>query len=395
MMRRQAGVVLAGWLALAAACDGVEDGDGPTPPPPPPPDPVVLPLASQTPVPANYGIHDTFVRDGIAFLCVWHTGVTILDVGGGGLGGTPENPVVMSTFTPTPGSLGAPSIHNAWWFHNATNGQRRYLFLGQEGPQTIGAASSGDIKVLDVSNLRSPVEVAFFRVPGAGAHNFWVDEQRQVLYSAYYNAGVVALDISGTLTGDLGARQLAKVAPGGAGNTYVWGVMLAGGRLYASDVMSGFWQLDPQTLAPLAGGNNVNERWGADLWVSGNYAYSGTWGGSPRNGRRGDALKIWQLGANGAPTLVDSVVIEGVNTISDVEVSDDGRLLVLSTEGPTDAGVYVYRLTDPRRPVLAGYINVVQGVHTVSLGRIGTKLYAFAARNPAAPALQIYDLSGL
>lgn len=386
---------LAGFgLALVlAGCDGVVDGDGPTPPPPPPPDPVPVPLASQTPVPANYGIHDTFIRDGIAFLCVWHTGVTILDIGGGGKGGTPENPVVISTFTPTPGVLGAPSIHNAWWFHNTTTGARRYLFLGQEGPQTIGASSSGDIKVLDISNLEQPTEVAFFRIPGAGAHNFWMDEPKQILYAAFYNAGVVALDVSGVLAGDLAGRELARRMPGGAGNTYTWGVMLDGGRLFASDVMSGFWQLDPVTLAPISGGHNVNDRWGSDLWVRGGWAYTGTWGGSPRNGQRGDALKVWQLTPGGIPELRDSVVIEGIYTVSDLEVSDDGRLLVMSTEGPTDAGLYVFSLDDPRRPRLVGYTNVVQGIHTVSLGRVGTRLYAFAARNPAGPALQIYDLS--
>jgi hypothetical protein len=31
-----------------------------------------------------------------------------------------------------------------------------------------------------------------YRVPGAGAHNFWMDEPRQVLSAAFYNGGVVA-----------------------------------------------------------------------------------------------------------------------------------------------------------------------------------------------------------
>jgi len=49
----------------------------------------VLPatLVSEVPVPANYGAHDTFVRDGIAFHCAWNTGVLILDVGNGMAGG--------------------------------------------------------------------------------------------------------------------------------------------------------------------------------------------------------------------------------------------------------------------------------------------------------------------
>jgi len=97
--------------------------------------------------------------------------------------------------------------------------------------------------VVDVSDLRHPVEVAFFHLDDAGTHNFWMDEAHQILYAAYYNGGVVALDVSGTLEGDLSDRLLAQVRPGGDGNTYVWGVQLAGGSLYAIDMLSGLWQL--------------------------------------------------------------------------------------------------------------------------------------------------------
>jgi hypothetical protein len=55
---------------------------------------------------------------------------------------------------------------------------------------------------------------------------------------------VVALDISGTLSGDLGNREIARLAPGGAGNTFTWGVMLYNGSIYLSDMLSGLWQLD-------------------------------------------------------------------------------------------------------------------------------------------------------
>ena len=96
-----------------------------------------------------------------------------------------------------------------------------------------------------------------------------------------------------------------------------------------------------------------------------------------------------------APTLVDSIKFDGITTVSDVQVSEDGTLLVFSAEGPTDAGLYVYRLTDPRNPVRVGYDNVFQGIHTVTVARVGSRLYAFAARNPPTPALLIYDLTEL
>jgi hypothetical protein len=70
-----------------------------------------------------------------------------------------------------------------------------------------------------------------------------MDEGRQVLYAAYYNGGVVALDVSGTLSGDLSSRLMSEIRPGGTGNTYTWGVQLANGSLYAIDMLSGLWQL--------------------------------------------------------------------------------------------------------------------------------------------------------
>ena len=207
-------------------------------------DPAAPALVATEVVPRNYGIHDTFVRDGIAFVFAWNTGVIIYDVGNGIRGGAPDNPVEISRLvTDDNGVPGGPSVHNGWWFHNPVSGERRYLFIGQEGQAVIGSQATGDIHVVDISDLANPREVAFFRLNGAGTHNFWVDEQRQILYAAYYNGGVVALDVSGTLSGNLANRLLDQVRPGGAGNTYTWGVQLANGSLYAIDLLSGFWQL--------------------------------------------------------------------------------------------------------------------------------------------------------
>jgi hypothetical protein len=207
-------------------------------------DPSAASLIATVPVPANYGIHDTFVRDGLAFVFAWNTGVIIYDVGNGIRGGSPAAPVEVSRLiTAANGVAGGPSVHNGWWFHNPVTGEKRYLFVGQEGSAVVGSQSSGDIHVVDVSDLSHPREVAFFHLAGAGTHNFWMDEQKQVLYAAYYNAGVIALDVSGTLSGNLSGRLLSQIRPGGGGNTYMWGVQLANGSLYASDMLSGLWQL--------------------------------------------------------------------------------------------------------------------------------------------------------
>jgi hypothetical protein len=201
-------------------------------------------LTATVPIPADYGIHDTYVRDGLAFVFAWNTGVIIYDVGNGIKGGSPANPQEVSRLiTASDGVAGGPAVHNGWWFHNPVTGEQRYLFIGQEGPGVVGSASSGDIHVVDVSDLEHPVEVAFFRMGNAGTHNFWMDEGRQVLYAAYYNGGVIALDVSGTLSGALSDRLIAQIRPGGVGNTYTWGVQLAGGSLYAIDMVSGLWEL--------------------------------------------------------------------------------------------------------------------------------------------------------
>ncbi len=351
-------------------------------------------LVGEVPIPPQYGIHDTFVRDGIAFVCAWNTGVVIYDVGNGRKGGSPSNPVEISRLVTSANDVpGGPAVHNAWWFHNPVSGEKRYLFIGQEGPARLIDTSAGDLHVVDVSDLTAPREVASLRIPGAGVHNFWMDEAKQILYAAFYNGGVVALDVSGTLNGDLTPRIRAQVRPGGIGNTFVWGIMLADGALWVNDFTSGLWKLDPITLATLGGGNNVPERWGSDLWVKGQYAYTGTWGGSPRNGSGvGDAVKIWRISGSG-PVLVDSLRIPEIRTVSDVTVTDDGTLLVVTAERLANQGLYVYDLADPARPVLAGSVVVANGLHTGEVVRIGGRLFVFAAKNPPNPSLQVYDIT--
>lgn len=196
-------------------------------------------------------IHDVSVRDGLLFTALWNDGLAIWDIGGGGRGGSPAAPVRISGLVTVGGK-----VHNLWWYHD-DGGAKRYLFVGEEGPGSgaFGSSSSGDIHVVDIADPEQPREVAFFHVPGAGAHNFSVDEERGVLYAAYYNGGVRALDIRGDL-GDCTAAQRApdgRCALAGMGRerqgftppgVYIWGVQWAGPHLYASDMLNGLWTLD-------------------------------------------------------------------------------------------------------------------------------------------------------
>lgn len=359
------------------------------------PPPVRLSLIASVPTPTGATFdHDTFVRDGLAFAFMWNAGVRIYDVGNGMMGGSPAHPVLVSSLiTNTDGVPGGAQVHNGWWFHNPVTQENRYLFIGQEGScGSIGSCSIGDIHIVDVSDLTHPAEVGFIHVPGAGTHNFWMDEANQTLYAAYYNAGVVKIDVSGTLSGDMSSRIVQQVQPGGPGNTYVWGVMLSGGTLYATDMLSGFWALDPTTLATRGGGNNVSERFGSDQWVSGNIAYSGTWG---TRLARGDAVKIWGLGENGVPMLADSLIIPNIGTVSDLAVTPDGKALVVTAEGGSGNGLYVYDRSDPLKPVLAGFYSVPVGLHTGEVAVINGRTYVFAARDPNQQEMDIFDITGV
>lgn len=203
-------------------------------------------------------VHDTFVRDGILFLGLWNAGVAIWDIGGGGKGGTPAAPVEIGRLQTANGQ-----VHNIWWFKDPSTGSAKYAFIGEEGPANIPISASGDIHVVDVSNMASPREVAFYTVAGAGTHNFSMDEANGILYAAYYNGGVRALDVRGDLGTCTDAQkssprsqavQLCDLAKMGRekgvglrdrAGVFVWGVQFLNGAVYASDMSNGIWKLQP------------------------------------------------------------------------------------------------------------------------------------------------------
>ena len=78
----------------------------------------------------------------------------------------------------------------------------------------------------------------------------------------------------------------------------------------------------------VAGSGTVPERYTAEINVRGNIAYTTTWG---FRSVPGNAVKIWNV-AGDIPTLVDSVIVSGASTLGDVQVSDDGQLLIVATE---------------------------------------------------------------
>ncbi len=183
-------------------------------------------------------LHDVLVRDGLAFLSHWDAGLIILDVGNGLVGGTPEAPVEVSRLA----ELGGQT-HNAWYWPEAG-----LVFVGERDHVTPGV-----MHVVDVRDIFSPKEIATFGVPGDTPHNFWLDENRGILYAAWYSAGLQAIDVSGELLGELEkqGRSIASVNYGtpddclSEAGTCTWAPQLHRGHVFITDMNTGVWVFRP------------------------------------------------------------------------------------------------------------------------------------------------------
>jgi hypothetical protein len=197
-------------------------------------------------------LHDVYVDDGLAYLSYWNDGLIIIDVGNGMEDGTPREPEYVSQYRYQyeVDGIDYGNTHVAFPYTNAAG--NRYVFLGDEifppGFETSDPETSpaGYIHVVDISDIENPTEVAYYEIPQAGPHNVWVEDD--VLYVAYYNAGLRAVDVSGELRGNLGqqGRELAAL-PTTDANAFVanrpftWGPQLHNGLVFASDHTSGLW----------------------------------------------------------------------------------------------------------------------------------------------------------
>jgi hypothetical protein len=197
-------------------------------------------------------VHDVYVRDGYLFTAEWNAGVAIWDIGAT-TAGSVAAPRLVSRYSTVGGQ-----VHNIWWVQDPVTGSKRYLLVGQEGPGSIGSASTGDVHVVDIADMTRPREVAFYTVAGAGTHNFSVDEANGIAYAAYYNGGVRAIDVRG----DLGTCTTNQRSLDGRCNltamgrergiflsnpTYIWGVHWSSSGLFASDMLNGLWRITPAT----------------------------------------------------------------------------------------------------------------------------------------------------
>lgn len=196
----------------------------------------------------GHSIHDVWVVDGVAFSSNWSDGIVAIDVGGGGKGGSPTNPVQLGQYKYPSGWN-----HAAFPYKSKSTG-KFYVFAGDEaflaglnteaGGPSIRAA--GWIHVIEWDDWAAPREVARYEVPEAGTHNLWVEDDK--MYVGYYNAGLRVVDVSGELRGNLynQGREIARFYsddPKGviANNPMVWGPQPYKGNIFFSDFNSGLW----------------------------------------------------------------------------------------------------------------------------------------------------------
>ncbi len=204
----------------------------------------------------GHAIHDVWVEDGVAYSSNWADGIVAVDVGGGGEGGSPRNPVMLGSYTYPSGWN-----HAAVPYRSKSTG-KRYVFAGDEAARgrpgrpefsegTPGYDNEperfkGWIHIIEWDDWDNPKEVARYEVPEAGTHNIWVEDD--ILYVGYYAGGLRVVDVSGELMGDL-YRQGREIAyfksldPEGfvPNAPLVWGAQPYKGNIFFVDGHSGLW----------------------------------------------------------------------------------------------------------------------------------------------------------
>lgn len=202
----------------------------------------------------GHAIHDVWIQDGIAYSSNWSDGVVAVDIGSNqsadmpGAGGSPENPVKL-------GSYAYPSgwNHAAFPFKSESTG-KFYIVAGDEAfpfglpTRTNPVGARGWIHFVEFDGWDNPSEVARYQVPEAGTHNFWIIGD--VMYVAYYNAGLRIVDISGELMGNLydQGREIASFEPNHPeslipNTPFTWGPQPYKGHIFISDWNTGLWAI--------------------------------------------------------------------------------------------------------------------------------------------------------
>ena len=216
-------------------------------------------------------VHDVWIRDGIAYQAGRSDGLIMVDVGGGGMGGSPNTPVEMGRFPQITGWN-----HAVWPFRSPSTG-KLYVIGGDEAfylnprrpdaggilwEEGIPSRAKGWLHFVDFTDPENPEEVARFELADSGPHNLWVDWEEEIMYVGYYDAGLRVVDVSGDLLGDLyrQGRQIARFFPEDnegflANAAFTWGPQPHKGTIFLADFNSGLWAVRLKDPDADSGGN--------------------------------------------------------------------------------------------------------------------------------------------
>lgn len=102
---------------------------------------------------------------------------------------------------------------------------------------------------------------------------------------------------------------------------------------------------------------------GAEVWITGNYAYYST---------IGDRFFVYDISDPAKPKLTDTIKVDA-RTVNDISTTADGKVLVISREGASNRknGIAFYDTTDPAHPkLISEYTETVTGgVHSAFVDR--------------------------
>ncbi len=146
----------------------------------------------------------------------------------------------------------------------------------------------------------------------------------------------------------------------------------------------------------VVGNGAITARFTSDLWVFGDFAYTGTWGVRQEgpDSNAGNRLYAWDISNPTNPVVTDSITVDA-RTVNDIKIRADGTLAVLTHEGSADAqnGITLLDITDPLHPqVITRFTQELEpGVHNVWIE--GNFVYAVVDGSVPTSGLRIVDVS--
>ncbi len=157
---------------------------------------------------------------------------------------------------------------------------------------------------------------------------------------------------------------------------------------------SGPAPVEEDTTFTVVGEGLLTNRYTSDLWVRGDIAYTGTWGGRSAVGQTlfGDRLHVWDVSSPDALELIGDVTVDA-RTVNDVKVSADGSWAVITHEGSDDGlnGITLLDLGNPASPtVITRFTDGLEsGVHNVWID----DPYIYVAVDGSGQGLRVVDAS--